>query len=174
MTIPQTINNGYIASFLAALYNDNQRLMGGALPAPSNPVSIKMVADALYWGWSGNAQTSESLKAVSNYLIYLGSKFFLQASIITGTGGSVGQITPVNLTPVRLDFIVSGSSPIPSGGSSLLITSYIGYQLNFVRNGIPQSTLNTEPSYFSWNTNTGSFNCYPVLNAGELVSLIPS
>lgn len=174
MTIQQTINNGYIASFLAAIYNDNQNLMNGALAAPSNTVTIKMVADALYWGWSGNAQTAESLTGVANYLIYLGSKFFLQATVITGTGGTVQPIAPINTTPSRIDFIVSGSSPIPSGGSSLLLTSFMGYQLNFVRNGIPQSTLNTEPSYFSWNTNNGSFSCYPVLNAGELVSLIPS
>lgn len=174
MTVNQVINNGYISSYLAALYNDNRKLFGGALAAPDSDKTILMVTDALNWAYQGGSQTSNSLVGVANYLIWLCGKFGLQAQVITGTGGTVQPVAPINFTPARIDFTVTGSSIIPSGGSSLLLTNFIGYQLDFIRNGIPQSTLNTEPSYFTWNTNTGSFSCSPSLNAGELVSLIPS
>lgn len=133
-----------------------------------------MVADGLSWGYSGGAATAESLLLVKNYLIWLCGKFGLQASAITGSGGSVIPIIPTVTTPQRIDFVVSGSSLIPTGGSSLTITNFIGYQLDYQRNGMPQSTLSSQPSYFSWNSNTGQFNCTPALEAGELVALIPT
>lgn len=174
MTVPQVINNGYIASYLAAIYNNNQKLFGGAIAAPKSSITIKMVADALSWGYSGGAQTAASLLSVSNYLIWLSGKFGLEASVITGSGGSVVPIVPTITTPSRLDFVVSGTSLIPSGGSSVLLTNFIGYQLDFVRNGISQSTLSSEPSYFTFNSTTGSFTAVPALQAGEVVALIPS
>lgn len=175
MTIPQAINNGYASTYLCVRYNDKQALFsGGALAAPTSPVTIQMVTDALSWGYDGGSQTAPALNTVKNYLIWLIGKFGLEASVITGSGGSVIPIVPTITTPARMDFVVSGSSPIPSGGSSLLLTNFIGYQVDFVRGGISQSTINTEPSYFSFNSLTGSFSCYPVLQAGELVALIPS
>lgn len=175
MTIPQAINNGYASTYLCVRYNDKQSLFsGGALAAPKSPVTIQMVTDALSWGYSGGSQTASALDTVKNYLIWLIGKFGLEASVITGSGGSVIPIVPTITTPARIDFTVSGSSIIPSGGSSLLLTNFIGYQLYFVRNGVSQSTLNTEPSYFSFNNLTGSFTCSPALQAGELVALIPT
>lgn len=174
MTIPQIIQNGYASVPICVNYNNTQQLFGGAIAAPKSPVTIQMVTDALSWGYSGGAQTAADLQTVKNYLIWLIGAFGLQASNFTGSGGSVIPITPTNPTPARIDFVVSGSSLIPSGGSSVLLTNFIGYQLDFVRGGISQSTLNTEPSYFSFNSSSGAFTAVPALQAGEVIALIPS
>lgn len=175
MTVPQTITNGYASTYLCVRYNQKEAIFGGgALAAPTSPVTIQMVTTALDWGYTGGAQTAADLTTVKNYLIWLIGKFGLEASAITGSGGSVVPIVPTITTPQRIDFIVSASSTIPTGGSSVTLTNFIGYQVDFVRGGLSQSTISTEPSYFSFNSLTGAFNCTPALQEGEVVAIIPT
>jgi len=174
-TIPQVINNCYISSYKAALYNAKKSLFGGgALAAPNSPVKILMVSDGLSWGYSGGAQTDQALVSVANYGIWISGKFYLEATAVTGAGGgSVVPVPPGGLTPNRIDFITSSTSYIPTGGSTKTITQFIGYNLEFDRGGVPQSALTSELSYFTWNKTTGEFLCSPALNEGEVCALIP-
>ncbi len=173
MTTAQAITNGFISTHLCVLYNKKQSIFnGGALAAPKSPVHIQMVSDALNWGYTGGAQTDADIDTVKNYLIWLTGIFGLEASESTGSGGSVIPINP-SLTPSRIDFIVDGSSFIPNGGTSKVISQMIGYEISFVRGGLVQSTISTEPTYISWNKVTGLLTITPALVTGELISIIP-
>lgn len=173
MTVPQTITNGYASTYLCVRYNQKEAIFGGgALAAPTSPVTIQMVTTALDWGYTGGAQTAADLTTVKNYLIWLIGKFGLEASAITGSGGSVIPINP-SFAPSRIDFIVDGSSFIPNGGTSKVISQMIGYEISFVRGGLVQSTISTEPTYANWNKVTGLLTITPALVTGELISIIP-
>jgi len=113
-------------------------------------------------------------RGVANYLYWLCGKFALEGQfIITGTGG--GSVVPINpgATPNPIEFEVSGSSFMVNGQSTVTIPTFIGYNLLFVRNNVPQSIINTGASYFSWNKTTGIFTCNPAAVTGELFQLYP-
>ena len=115
-----------------------------------------------------------SARGVANYLYWLCGKFALEGQyIITGTGG--GSVVPINpgATPNPIEFEVDATSFIPNGNSTVTIPSFIGYNLLFVRNNVPQSIINTGASYFTWNKVTGVFTCSPAAATGELFQLYP-
>jgi hypothetical protein len=173
-TIVQIIRRGQISVPLSANYNSKQGLYDGALAAPTSPVLIAMVTDAL--NWANNRQeiySQKDLLQIADYLIWLTGRFGLEASQFTGGGGSVTPIVPGGQSVNRIDFIVNDSSPIVTGGSTLTISSFIGFNLEFDRNGVPQSALTTEPTYFTWSKTTGQFTCSPALEESEVVALIP-
>lgn len=109
--------------------------------------------------------------AACNYLWEIMGRYGVAAQGASG-GGSVSPITPPS-SVYPLIFVVSVSSIIPDGGSSLVISSFIGYNLQFTRNGVVQSTINTESSYYTWDKTTGLFNCFPAAVATELFILMP-
>lgn len=174
-SITDIIKNGDVSIYLSAIYNvETPYFSGGSLGKPKDPIMITMVTDALRWGYEGGAQTMETLRGIANYLIWLMGKFGLEASAINGNGGSVSPVPPGGLVPSRIDFEVSASSYMVTGQSIAVIAAFIGYNLDFIRNGVPQSTLSSQPSYFSWDKNTGTFNCSPALLETELIALIPT
>ena len=174
-TLADVITNLYVSSYKCALYNAKQNLFSPALAAPRSPVTILMVADGLSWGYSGGASTNQLLVQVANYGIWLSGKFYLEATQVTGSGGgSVTPVTPGGLTANRIDFIVSPTSSIPTGDSSKVYTQFIGYNIDFVRGGVSQSTISSEDSYFTFNKSTGELTVVPAAVEGELFSIIPT
>lgn len=173
-SVAQAVIRGQVSTYLATNYNSRGSLFGGT-KAPISAVSIAMVTDALDWGNTGGAQTDESLRATANYLIWLCNMWGQEAENITqGAGG--GSVIPgggSSAIPDRVDFIVSASSYLPTGTTSMTLTSFIGYNISFVRGNLDQSTVVTEPSYFTYNRLSGGFTCSPALQAGEIISLIP-
>jgi hypothetical protein len=118
--------------------------------------------------------TNTAARGVANYLYWLCGQFALEGQyIITGVGG--GSVVPINpsSTPTPLDFEVTPSSFISEGQSIASIPNFIGYNLLFVRNNVPQSIVDLGGSYYSWNKTTGTFTCYPAAAAGELFQLYP-
>lgn len=118
--------------------------------------------------------TNVGARGVANYLYWLCGKFALEGQyIITGTGG--GSVIPINpgATPNPIEFEVTTSSFMVNGQSTVSIPTFIGYNLLFVRNNVPQSIVDMGASYFSWNKVTGVFTCYPAANTGELFQLYP-
>lgn len=79
--------------------------------------------------------------------------------------------TSVSTAPTPIEFIVSSTSFIPNGNSSVTITAFIGYNLFFIRDHIPQSTVNDGGTYYSWNKDTGGFTCYDAAFTGQLFQL---
>lgn len=94
-TIAQIITNGELSVPISANYNSKKGLFsGGAIAAPNSPVLIAMVTDALNWMNEGGNYTTAEMVQVANYLVWLYGKFGLEASLITGSGGSVTPIDP--------------------------------------------------------------------------------
>lgn len=174
-TIPETILNGELSVPLAANDNSKGSLFGGRLSSPTSPVTIAMVTDALNWMYgSTGSYTDQEMTAVANYLIWLMGKYGLQASNITGSGGSVTPIVPGGLTPSRIDFEVSASSYMVTGATSATISQFVGREIDFIRGGISQSTLSSQPSYITWTKATGALTVSPALAATEIIAIIPS
>ena len=120
------------------------------------------------------AYRNPTSRGVADYLYWMCGKFQLEGQfIISGTGG--GTVLPVNPsgTPAPLDFKVTTTSFIPAGETTVLIPNFIGFNLLFVRNNIPQSTVNLGSSYFNWNKNVGVFTCYPAAVLDEVFQLYP-
>jgi hypothetical protein len=107
------------------------------------------------------------------YLWEVMGRFGIAAQGLSGGGGSVTPVVPPT-TADPLIFIVSSVSDIPTGGSSLTIPSFVGYNLQFSRNGIVQSTISTEPSYYTWDKTVALFTCSPAAFVGELFILMPT
>jgi len=174
-TIQQIITNGYLSIPLSANYNAKQQLFSPALAAPNSPVLISMVTDALNWMNEDGGYTDAELASVANYLVWLCGRFGLQAAGITGSGGSVTPVTPGGGSGAsRIDFVVSASSYIPTGGTSKTISAFAGMEIDFIRNGVSQSTLSGQPSYITWNKTTTELTISPALTDDEVISIIPS
>lgn len=174
-TIAEIIRNGELSIPLAANYNSKAGLFkGGAIANPTSPVLIAMVSDALDWMNDGGNYTDAEEASVANYLVWLCGKFGLQAAAITGSGGSVTPITPGGLTPSRIDFEVSASSYMVTGATSATISQFRGREIDFIRGGISQSTLSSQPSYITWDSSTAELTVSPALVATEIIAIIPS
>lgn len=158
-------------------------MYGDSVIKPQPPVQIAYITDALRWGNDGGAQTAASLRATANYLYWLCGLFQLQAqNIISGPGGgSVSPTPPTATLPNPYDFIVDGSSFIPTGGTTVNIPSFIGFNIDFVRNSISQYTTAPpfDDTYFSWNRVTGDFTllasgaAIAIAQAGERFRITP-
>lgn len=157
-----------------ALYLASNALANGSLFSPiidpELPKKIYMEKKALEWMYDLDP-TNDSLPVVSRYVYTLLGKYGTQARQISGGGG--GSVTPStpNITPAPYMFIVSASSFITTGESTKVITAFIGYNLLFVRAGIPQATVNEGGTYYSWQSSTGTFTCVGAADAGELFQI---
>ena len=175
-TIQEVIDRSQVSIYLSGNDNAKGNLFGKRLAAPGSPVSIALISDALNWGNDGGAETAADLRQMANYLEWLIGKYGQQAqAILEGAGG--GSVTPITPggSPTRVDFIVAATSFLPTGTTTYTFPStWQGSNMDFIRNGISQSTISTEASYFTFDRNTLAFVCSPALVAGELISIIPS
>lgn len=176
LTIPDTIEVGEVSTYLSANYTSKQALFGGSVIKPTPPIQILQVTDGLNWGNAGGAETAQSLRQVANYLYWLCGLFQLQAqNIISGPGGgSVSPFPPSGTLPNPYDFeVTSISTPFADGQSSATLTDFVGYNVIFARNNIPQSTVNLGSSYYSWNRSNGQMQVFPAATTGELFTITP-
>lgn len=114
-----------------------------------------------------------NINVTSNYLYALCGKYALEANYLIRPGGLLSNITTPTAVPEPIEFIVSNNSLIPNNGNSASISSFIGYNLLFIRNGISQSSINNGGSYFTWDKGIGAFVCYTNAATGELFQLYP-
>lgn len=174
-TIVETIEYADVSIGLCANDNSKGALFGKRKTAPSSPVTQAIVTDALRWAYEGGAVAAADLRQMANYLFWLINPYQLTSqNLINGGGG--GSVVPSGASrPEPLDFIVSASSPIPTGASGLTIAAYIGWNLNFDRGGIAQNTTNVGDgsSYYGWDRDTGTFTLSPAAQASELFRLTP-
>lgn len=122
-----------------------------------------------------NASENEEMRGVANYLIWLCGRYGMDAKAIGGNpGGSVSPVNPGYGALNPLEFTVDDTSPIVTGGNTITLPQFIGYQLLFVRNGLTQVQYNTGTNtYYYWNPITGKFICYGDANEGDEFSLRP-
>ena len=109
-----------------------------------------------------------NLRKCANYLYWLCGGYALTAQGISGEGGVAPIVANFDL-PAPYDFTVTNTSFIIAGQQSKSITNFIGYNILFIRGGVPQSQNDQGDgtSYFTWNSNTGLFNMYPEASLGE-------
>jgi len=121
--------------------------------------------------------TSEILFPIGNYLLTLMFPYFFEAQQATGSGGSISPLNPDVQIPDVIDFIVDGSTLIPTGGSSVYLNGLggrpdlRGYNVDFARNSLMQYTT-LQPfgaTYYSWNRVTGLFQLLPLSGGQALV-----
>lgn len=172
-TILEIITNGRLSVPLSSNYQSKKSMFGQEVSPQYLPELIAMVTDALEWMNDGGNFTDAEESEVANYLVWLCGRFGLQAASISGSGGSVSPIVPGSSSPARIDFIVSASSYIPTGATSAALSQFINREIDFIRGGISQSTVTTEPSYIAWNRTTGNLTISPALAEDELISIIP-
>ena len=170
LTVPQIIDIAKISQFLSL--NDVQK---GSLfsprVAPVTPEVLYLERSAVEWMYNLDPGNS-SIPQTSAYLYSLCRGYNLQAQQITGTAGAISPVNPTQI-PNPYDFEVSASSFIADGQSTVTISAFIGFNVLFVRNGIPQSTVNAGGSYYSWVKSTGVFTISPAAILGEQFQIYP-
>lgn len=173
MTVPDIIAVAKICQYLSTKDVANGSLFGARI-SPQTPIVLKVESAAVEWMYDHDPANS-TLTSTANYLYSLCRGYNLKAQKILGTAG--GSVSPINIqsAPTPLQFTVDGSTEIPTGGSSATLTQFIGYNLLFVRNQVPQSTvdLGDSTSYYSWSRSIGLFTVSPAAAAGELFQIYP-
>jgi len=169
MTVAQIMDIWPIAQYLAANDIQNRRNNSGAVDI-TLPQKIYSIGTSVQRTYDADS-TDDTLPLTARFLYALCGKYGLQASVVMQTSGTVSPVTPnVPTVPYQFNVAASGNL-INEGESSVIITSFIGFNLLFVRNGIPQTTLTTESSYYSWNKDTGLFTITPGAILSELFQI---
>jgi len=173
LSVSQIITVAKISQYLADDDVAKGSLFGKRIAATTGKI-LYMERKAVEWLYDLDP-TDTSLTLTANYLLSLCRGYNLKAASISGSGGSVSPIVPVPTpsddTPAPYQFLVDESSFIINGESSKTITLFIGFQVLFSRNGVPQSTVTSESSYYTWNRTTGEFFVSPSANTGELFQI---
>ena len=162
-----------VAQYLATIDIQKRGLYGGGadLQLPEKIRNIGLSVERVY----NDNPTDTTLTSTANYLFALMGKYGVQAMRIPESTGYLAIVTPNSQLPVPYDFIVSTTSTIVAGSSTLTLTAFIGCNIEFTRNNITQTT--TDPggggSYYYWNSATGSFICYPNASLGESFRITP-
>lgn len=170
LSVVQIIRIAKISQYLAS--NDIRKagLFGGGMDIEL-PRKIKNIReDVEYWYDLDPSETS--LSATSKYLYALCGKYALAAQAVTGTGGSIAPVNPSSSIPPPIEFVVDAStSYMIDGQSSKTISQFVGYNVIFNRDNIPQAQVNTNGTYFTWNRITGLFTVYGAAATDELFSI---
>ncbi len=166
LSVAEIIDLGKITTYLSANYMRSGALFGQRVIKPTLPVQIAFITDALIWGVEGGGETTASLRSTANYGYWIYGKFQLEAQqILNGdSGGSVVPTPSGGGLPNPYDWVVgsttSDTEPLKDGDTSVTLTSFIGYNLEFTRNNLTQNTsvpADGISTYYSWNRVTGLF-----------------
>ena len=76
----------------------------------------------------------------------------------------------IGISNNKIEFKVTTTSFIVAGATAKLINgtdiyNFVGYNLIFIRNGVPQNSINSGGTYFTWDKVTGLFT---VIGGAEL------
>lgn len=171
LTVADILNIARISEYIATL-DVAKGALDGRRVVPETPQVLYNERKAVEY-WYNLSPNDSSLVETSNYLYSLCRGYNLQAQQIAGTGGTISPVNPSQI-PNPYIFEVSATSLVPTGATSATIPAFVGFNLLFVRNGIPQSTLNLNgDSYFSWNKNLGLLTIHPAAIEGEIFQLYP-
>jgi len=163
-TVAEVVNLYPIALYLASTDIPKKGLSSGGNDI-TLPEKIYSIGESVLYRYNQDP-TDETLIDTANFLYAIMGKYGTRAMAVTGTGGVVAHTSTAQVADPYI-FIVSATSFIPTGGISKIITAFIGYNLSFSRGGIEQSNITTEPTYYTWNKQSGLFTCTEAFE-GEL------
>lgn len=132
-TVSEAIERGDISTYLSANNVSNGQLFG-ARKASDSPILIALVTDALRWGRDGGAQSTQSLREVANYLIWLTGKYGQQAQAIIDGGGGGGTVIPPSNVNVPTPKVIFGTDF--SNTTDWVYAPYAGKNLVVFSDGI--------------------------------------
>jgi hypothetical protein len=171
LTVANILDIAKISQYIATIDIERGKISGRRVVPETPQILSNEIFGIEYLYNIDPADTS--LTETSNYLYSLCRGYNLQAQQISGTAGTISPVNPSQI-PNPYDFEVTASSIVPAGATSATLSAFIGFNLLFVRNGIPQSTLNIGGnSYYSWNKNLGLLTISPAAIAGEQFALYP-
>lgn len=171
LTVAQKLDIASISQYLS--YQDivKRGLFGGGVDLQL-PFKIYNIRKSIEY-WYDLDPSDDTLTATSNYLIGMCGIYGLKAQEVVTSAGTVAPSTSTAV-PLELQFIVAASgTTFIDGQSSVTLTSFIGYNILFARGGVTQSTVPTEPSYYSWGRTTGVLTISPAATTGELFQIYP-
>lgn len=176
MPTPSEIMDIYpIAQYLAVQDIGRRGLDGGGVDV-TLPQKIYNIGKSIQRVFDDDP-TDSSLTQTTNFLYALCGKYALQALAVAENSGVVSSVTSLTSTlPLPLDFIVSASSTIVTGASSVVISSFIGFNVEFTRGGQPQYTTNPGDgtTYYSWDRTTGTLTLFNgVAQVDERFRIVP-
>lgn len=172
LTIPEIVVIAKISQYLALTSKTNGKVYNGG---NFNLIRLLyMVRKNIEWAYDRDS-TDDTLIGTGNYLLALCAPYRAEAQRIANIsgGGSIASVSQLS-TPERIDFLVSASSYLPTGTTTFTFPSeWQGYNMEFIRGGVPQTTVVSEGIYFSWDMTTRIFTCFPALGSDELIAIIP-
>jgi len=173
------ISWGKISQPLSAIGESKKKATVGSTVDTDLHIKLYVERKSVEWYNDQTTQDADILYQISNWLFALEGIYGLQAQYISNSGG--GQIASIIRadTPEPLDFIVSGSSIITTGSSTVSLIQYgfLGYNIELTRGGITQFT--TDPgdgtTYYSWNRTSGTLVLINgAAQLGEQIRIFPS
>ena len=173
LTVPQIIRIAKISQYLCLVDISKSGLYAGGTDLEL-PHKLRMVREDIEYQYAINLSNS-TLETTSEFLYALCGKYALYAQSIIFNPSTISN-TASQSSPIPYQFEVdANTSFIIDGQASKKITSFKGYNLIFVRNGVTQYTtdIGDGSSYYSWSKSTGNFVCYPTATTGELFGLFP-
>lgn len=171
LTVAQKLDIASISQYLS--YQDivKRGLYGGGVDLQL-PFKIYNIRKSIEY-WYDLDPSDDTLTATSNYLMGMCGIYGLKAQEIVTSAGTVAPSSSAAI-PLPLQFIVAASgNSLNNGDTTATLTTFIGYNLLFARAGVAQSTVSTEPSYYSWNRSTGVLTISPAAITGELLQIYP-
>lgn len=176
-TVAEKINTGFICTYLAANEIAGGKLVGGQID-PRLPKLIYAQTMGLQYLYNLSPANAD-LEVIGNFLIAICRHWAKAQSILGTSGGAVAPITGSSL-PKPYEFTISASStPLSNGQASVTLDGtggnrdFRGFNVIFFRGTVPQSPLNTESSYFGWDSVTGLFTVFPAAFSTELFQIYP-
>lgn len=167
-TVSTIVSIRPIAQYLAQIDIPRKGLYGGGVTIDL-PRKIYLIGKSVQRIFE-NDPSNSTLTDTANYLYTLLGGYGQKALAIEQIAGTVSPIVPpAGSLPLPLDFIVSGSTIIATGQSTINLSAFIGYDINFNRGGQPQYTTNPGDgtTYYSWNKVTGDFTTFGAAQPGE-------
>lgn len=173
LSTQQKLDIASISEYLSAVDIKSKGLFGGGVPIDLPDKIYKIRKSIAYW--YALDPTDTTLVSTSNYLLALCGLYGLEAQGIVTSAGTIATVSSSSSTiPLPLQFIVAASgNSLNNGDTGAVLTSFIGYNLLFARGGVAQSTVVTEPSYYSWSRTTGILTVSPAVSTGELIQIYP-
>lgn len=185
--MPLTTSQQISIGALCSVYTSNELASGkrtGGVMDTGLPVQIYAVNQGLKWLYEYDP-TNSDLVPIGNYLISICRQQFRAESVLAlNNGGTVAPIVPGGSSVNDLDFIVSATSIIETGESSITFDGtngnpdFRGLNVNFARGA---SVMYTTPDpdggvYYGWNKVTGLFQLLGPSSAagvGERFRIMP-
>lgn len=171
LTIQEKLDIASISEYLSFVDIKKKGLYGGGVDLGLTRKIYAIRKSIEYW--YALDPTDDSLITTSNYLLALCGYYGAKAQQIVTSAGTIAPSSSTAI-PLPLQFIVAASgTTFIDGQSSATLTTFIGYNLLFARGGIAQSTVASEPSYYSWSRSTGVLTISPMAYTSELFQIYP-